>query len=468
MNIILVVFDSLRKDCVGCYGQPPWGKVHTPRLDELAEESLVMDRCFPESLPTLPTRRALYTGQRVYPFAKADFRLKGDFVGAAGWGPIPEDQATLAEMLGENGYRTGLIADVYHMFKPSKNYWRGFDQWMFLRGQETDKYRSGPVPSQETIDHWLPKELQNEFKLKFIRQCLMNMHDRTVEEDYFNARVMIESARWLQQNQDAEKLFLVVESFDPHEPWFVPEQYRRMYDSNDGPEQVVSGYAGTDNMSPDLLRRTQANYSGLVTMCDRWFGHLYDTMRTLGLLENTLLIVTSDHGHSIGDRNYIGKRGYPSGREVFDVPLIIRHPERIGAGARSNLLIQHTDISALILEFAGVGPPQPIHGTSFWKAAAEGGRPIRDHVTVGWNTAMTVIDDGWWFNGKIDSTGAFLYDFKSDPEMKKNVADEHPQEARRLYRLGVEDAGGDFPEYLKEMSAKQADAPGCSALAARE
>jgi arylsulfatase A-like enzyme len=468
MNIVLVVFDSLRKDCVGCYGGAPWGKVHTPRLDALAEESLVFDEVYPESLPTLPTRRALYTGQRVYPFHNADFRLKGDFVGAAGWGPIPEDQPTLAEMLSESGYRTGLIADVYHMFKPSKNYWRGFDQWMFLRGQETDKYRSGPKPSKETLDHWLSPEFQNDRRIWFLTQCLMNMHDRTVEEDYFNARVLIESARWLQQNQDADKLFLVVESFDPHEPWFVPEQYRRMYDDGDGPENVVSGYMGTDTMPPELLRRTRANYSGLVTMCDRWFGHLYDTMRTLGLLENSLLIVTSDHGHSIGDRNYIGKRGYPSGREVFDIPLLVRHPDGIGAGKRSDFILQHTDITALILEFAGIQPPQPIHGKPFWQAALDGGPALRDHVTVGWNTAMTVIDDDWWLNAKIDGTGAFLHDRKADPYLEKNVADENPAEAKRLFGIGVEDAGGDFPEFLKEMSAKQADAPGCSALAARE
>lgn len=468
MNIVLVVFDSLRKDCVGCYGRPPWGKVHTPRLDAFAEESLVMDRAFPESLPTLPTRRALYTGQRVYPFDNGDFRLKGDFVGAPGWGPIPEDQATLAEILSENGYRTGLIADVYHMFKPSKNYWRGFHQWMFLRGQEKDPYRSGPMPSQETVDRYLPRELQNERRVAFIQQCLMNMHDRVREEDYFNARVMIESARWLEQNRDAENFFLVVESFDPHEPWFVPEHYRRMYDPGDGPEQVISGYMGTDTMNPDLLRRTQANYSGLVTMCDRWFGHLYESLRAMNLLDNTLIIMTSDHGHSIGDGQYIGKRGYTSGREVFDVPLIVHHPEGIAAGTRSDLFVQHTDVSALILEFAGVEPPAPIHGRSFWKAAVEGGDPIRDHVTVGWGTAMTVVDDRFWFNSKIDGSGAFLYNLADEPGTAANVADKLRDEAKRLYRLGVEDAGGRFPDYLQALCANQADAPGCSALAARE
>ncbi len=469
MNIILVVFDSLRKDSIGFYGEPPWGKIHTPNLDALAKESLVMTRAFPESLPTLPTRRALYTGRRVYPFVLSDFRLKGDFVGAPGWGPIPEPEPTLAEMLKENGYRTGLVADVYHMFKPSKNYWRGFDQWIFLRGQETDTYRSGPEPSREMIDHWLQPELQtNDYRRNFIRQCLKNMYDRTVEEDYFNARVMIESAKWLQQNRDAEKFFLVVESFDPHEPWFVPEHYRRMYDTDTKREQVISLYGDTSTLAPDLLRRTQANYSGLVTMCDRWFGHLYETMRTLGLLENTLLIVTADHGHSIGDNGFMGKRGYPSSREVYDVPLIVRHPRGIGAGKQSDLFVQHPDISATILEFAGVTPAEPIDGISFWRAATQDGRPIRDHVTVAWGTALTVVDDKWWFNGKIDGSGAFLYDMDKDPGLLKNIADECPDEAKRLYRLGVADARQDFPAYLKEICARQADAPGCSALVARE
>jgi len=468
MNTVVVVFDSLRKDCMECYGPAPWQKVKTPHFDALAKESLVMDRMYPESLPTLPTRRALYTGQRVYPFDKGDFHLKGDFVGAPGWGPIPEEQDTVAELLRENGYRTGLVADVYHMFKPSKNFWRGFNQWEFLRGQETDPYRSGPEPTQEQIDHWLPKDLQNPGKLNFIRQCLKNMHDRVKEEDYFNASVMIEAARWLEQNQDADKFYLVVESFDPHEPWFVPEHYRRMYDDTDGDEQVVSGYADTKTLRPELLRRTQANYMGLVTMCDRWFGHLYETMRALGMLENTVLIFTTDHGHSIGDYNYIGKRGYPSTPEVHDVPLIIRHPDGIGAGKRSNMLVQHTDISAQVLDFAGVTPKQPIDGKAFWKSAIDDGKPIRDHVTIGWSAAMTVIDHNWWMNCKVNGKGIFLHDLNSDKPFESNVANQHPDVAKDLYNKGVKDAGGTFPDFILKLAEGQADAPGCSELAARE
>jgi arylsulfatase A-like enzyme len=467
VNIILVIFDSLRKDCVGVYGSPPWWKIQTPHWDALARESLVFTRAFPESLPTLPARRAIYTGRRVYPFDKGDFRIKGDFVGAPGWGPIPEDHPTLAEILKENGYRTGLIADVYHMFKPSKNYWRGFDQWTFLRGQETDPSRSGPRLTQAQIDHWLPKEMQDEAGVRFIQQCLTNMCDRTKEEDYFAPRVLHEAALWLEQNQDADRFFLTVESFDPHEPWLAPPHYRRLYLNEDGREQVRSGYKDTSTMDPKLIERTRANYSGAVTMCDRWFGYFMESMRVLGLLDDTLLIFTSDHGHSIGDRNYMGKRGYPSSPEVYDVPLMVRFPGAEHAGTTSDMFIQHHDITAAILDAAGVAAPAELDGRPFLSEALTGKVGARDHVTVGWGSFVTVITDRWWFNSKVNGEGVLLHDLKTADPFAANVAGSNAAVVNQLFGLARADAGGGFPDWLIELADKEADAPGCSDLAAR-
>jgi arylsulfatase A-like enzyme len=474
VNIVLVIFDSLRKDCLGAYGEPPWGRLHTPHFDALAAESLVMTRAYPESLPTLPARRAIYTGRRVYPFHRADFHLKGDFRGAPGWGPIPEEQPTLAEMLRESGYRTGLVSDVYHMFKPSKNYWRGFDQWTFLRGQELDPYRSGPRLTQAELDAWFPKEMREkdlgnkrvvDVVDDFVQQCVMNYYGRTAEEEFFAPRVLIEAARWLEQNRDAERFFLTVESFDPHEPWLPPPHYREMYSRAQGPEQIISAYGDVSGLSPALIERTQANYSGEVTLCDRWFGHLMESMRVLDLLEDTLLVFTSDHGHSIADRGYMGKRGYPSMPEVFDVPLMIRFPGAEHGGKRSDLLVQHHDITALILAAAGVEPPQPIDGLPFLADALEGGRGPRDHVTVAWGPGLTVITDHWWFNGKADGTGVLLHDLADADPFTANRAAEYPDVARDLFALAVTDAAGGFPHWLVDMAGGEADAPGCSDLA---
>ncbi len=433
------------------YGSPPWGDVQTPNLDAFASEALVFDRVYPEVLPTLPARRALYTGQRVYPFIGGDFRLKGDHVYAPGWGPIHETQSTLAELLrGHAGYRTGLISDLYHMFKPSKNFTRGFDQWTFLRGQELDPYQSGPEPSQPEIDYWLSKELQGTrgHGVNFIRQALKNMHGRSSEGDHFNARVIQKASEWLEQNREADQFFLIIECFDPHEPWFVPEAYRKIYDDTDGAEQVLSIYGPTVGLAPALLRRAQANYSGLVTMCDRSFGRLYRTVQELGLLEDTLLIVASDHGHSIGDGDYMGKVGYPSRPEVFDVILMIRHPKGQGAGRRSELLLQHTDLAAQILDFAGISGPEPLHGQPFWRASVENGAPLRDHVTIGWGSAVTVIDQRWWLNCKVDRSGPILQDLHAERPFQTNLADDFPDTIARLFNLAVKDAGGGFPEFL--------------------
>jgi arylsulfatase A-like enzyme len=476
VNVVLVIFDTLRRDAVGAYGAPaPWGTIATPNMDAFARESVTFTRAYPESLPTLCARRALYTGHRTYPFHGGNFRLKGDFVPAPGWGPIPEEQHTLSEIFSAAGYRTALISDLYHQFKPSKNFWRGFDQWTFIRGQETDFARSGPFPSQEEIDHWVPPEMLRAMvgprsvgrAVWFSSRVLLNMRDRVREEQWFNAQVMQESARWLEQNRDAERFFLTVECFDPHEPWFVPEHYRRAYDPAGGREQVVSPYAEVPELSEDLVRRTRANYSGLTTMCDRWFGHLMASMRALGLLDDTLVVVTSDHGDSLWERRgYIGKRGYPSEPEVVDVPLFIRHPRGLGAGTVCDAWVQHHDIAAAVLDAAGLNPPDPITGRSFWRTAFDGAAPVRDHVTVGWGNAMTVITDRWWFNCKVDGRGALLHDRNRADPFSENRAEYEPSLCRELFALGRDDGTGDFPEYLLAQAAAMADAPGCSPLVA--
>ena len=470
MNIVLIIFDSLRKDCLGCYKEnPPWGKVLTPNFDRFAENSLIMDRVFPETLPTLPMRRAIYTGKRVYPFINGDFRLRGDFVGAFGWGPIPEDIDTISEILQENGYRTCLISSVYHQFKPSKNYWRGFDQWTFIRGKEIDPYKSGPEVSQEVIDYYLPEEMKTPEMVKLLKKILINSQNWKYEEDYPVARVFIEAAKWLEENADADKFFLLIESFDPHEPWQVPAYYRKIYDKSDAHEQILSGYEDTSKLPPEILKRTQANYSGLTTMCDKWFGYFYEKLENMGLVEDTLIILTSDHGHSIGDKNYIGKRGYPSAREVFDIPLMIKHPKGEGKGKRSNILIQHHDITALILRFAQVKLKKEIDGIDFWENALEE-KPIRDYVVCAWGPAITVIDDNWWFNCLIDGKGPFLYNLKEDPFLTKNVAVENKEVCDLLYSKAIKEAGGKekIPEFLMKAASKEETFPGCSPVAARE
>ena len=127
-------------------------------------------------------------------------------------------------------------------------------------------------------------------------------------------------------------------------------------------------------------------------MCDRWFGYFMESLRVLGLLDNTMVIFTTDHGHSIGDRNYMGKRGYPSAPEVFDVPLMVRFPGAEHAGGQAICSCSTTTSQTSF--WNGRGRASRAHR---WHIVRRG-RPgretgIADHVTVGWGSAATVVTD---------------------------------------------------------------------------
>ena len=481
-NVLLVVFDTLRLDAVGCYGTPPpWGAIETPILDAFARESVRFTRAYPESLPTLCARRALYTGQRTYPFHDGDFRLKGDFPGVApGWGPIPEAQHTLAEIFQAAGFRTGLIADVYHMFKPSKNFWRGFDQWTFIRGQETDAARSGPGAEPGRCSTGTCRAACRRPAASRGRSAKL-----PTGIDWFSTRVRPQHARpgargaVVQRPGHAGGRALA--GAEPGRRALLPDRRvvrsaRAVVRARALPAPATTRRTGRSRCSrptpeipdlePELVRRTRANYAGLVTMCDRWLGHLLETLRTQGRLDDTLVVVASDHGHTLWERRaYIGKRGYPSDPEVYDVPLLVRHPAGLGAGTTCDAWVQHHDVAATLLEAAGVPPPAPLAGRSVWRTAFAGGPPVRDHAVVGWGSAITVVTERWWFNCKVDGRGAFLFDRKRTDPFAENLADAEPALVRELFAAGVAEAAGGFPGYVLELAQRAIDAPGCSPIA---
>jgi len=461
MNLVLVILDTLRQDHLGAYGNP-W--IHTPHFDEFAGEAVRFTQAYPESLPTLPFRRAVHTGQRVYPF-RGHKDYKGDFRGAPGWGPINEEQDTLSEILGWNGYRTAFITDVYHQFKPSKNFHRGFDEWVWIRGQETDKYLSGPrVPKEVVAAHMNEKQANDRRLGQFLEAYLRNNSYRMTEKDYYPARVFLEASRWIWDNRDAEKFFLVVDSFDPHEPWDPPEHYRKMYDPDDDCRNVIqSPYTEwRTRLTEREHTRIQANYAGEVTMVDRWFGHFWETLRTSGRLEDTLVAVVCDHGHNLGhdpgDKGLVSKQGHPMTKAVCQLVCMIRHPKGEGAGEACDKLIYNTDLTATMLALAGIEPKQPLDGINIWPAALDPKKKAREYVTVAWGPLVTVIDEVWWFNANVWGEGKLLYRHHDDPNLERNLAAEHPDVCERMLRRAVDDAGGSIPEAFAAYRTQ----PGCT------
>ncbi|MBC8444981.1 MAG: sulfatase-like hydrolase/transferase, partial [Chloroflexi bacterium] len=390
---------------------------------------------------------------------------KGDFSGAPGWGPIPEEQDTLAEMLGEAGYRTALITDCYHQFKPSKNFHRGFNEWSWIRGQEADPFKSGPVVTREDIArHMVERPEDNPGLANFLRTYLGNNVYRHTERDYYPARVFTEGARWVWDNQDAEDIFLVVDSFDPHEPWDPPAYYRRMYDEDESAVDVIQSLYGPwqGRLAPRELKRLQANYAGEVTMFDRWFGHFLETLRTSGRLDRSVVAVISDHGHNVGhepgDKGLVSKQGHPMTHAVADLVLMIRHPSGQGAGQTYDGLLYNLDLTSTVLSLAGVEPWKPLDGIDVWPKVLSGDASAREYVTIGWGPLMTVITDEWWYNANIWGEGELLYAVRDDPDLEHSLAQDKPGLCRDLLALAVQDAGGTIPAEF----AGYHDKPGCT------
>lgn len=452
MNIVLVIFDSLRQDHVGAYGNK-W--IRTPHLDAFAEDSIIFKSCYPESLPTVQFRKAIRTGKRLYPFRNHK-NFRGNLPRALpGWSPISEEDDTLPEILAEHGYTSYFITDCYHQFKPTNNYWRGFDSFYLVRGQEGDKYKTGEIGKTDILKYLNESLKDNEALKERLYSFLRNTYEYKAEEDHFPAQVFRKSAIWLEENDKAEKIFMLIDSFDPHEPWTPPKYYRKMYDPDeDVVDMIQSPYHPWEKvMTPRELKRMQANYAGEVTMCDRWFGYFMESLKNSGRLDDTIVCVMSDHGHNLGydpgDKGYVSKQGHPSTRAVMDLVCMIRHPKGEGRGLVYDGLIYNIDITATLLNMVGVTPVQKMDGINVWPGVLNGSFKGRDYLVNGYGLGITVIDKDWWYNTNFWRDDELLYAWKADTYMVENLAESSPEVCDRLFALAKQDANGEFPEYLE-------------------
>ena len=439
-NVVLVILDSLRKDHVGAYGN---NEIETPNLDALSRESLRFTRAYPESLPTICARRAIHTGFRTFPFKDRPLEQAG--APTYGWLPIPWEQVTLAETLEAAGYQTALVTDTYHQFRPPMDFSRGFEVYHWIRGQEKDRYKPPLSASEgEAQDRYL---VHGE-ALK-ARQYLANIRDRRTEEDWFAPKVFLTAMELLEGASRREPFFLVVDSYDPHEPWDPPEKYTSLYDDGyDGPEPFTSLYGRDDYLTEKQLDRMKALYSGEVTMVDRWLGNFLDKMEELDLFEDTLLVLLSDHGHALGEHGYTGKPHYALWPELTDIVFLIRHPGGKRGGSSSAYYASTHDVAPTILGFLGLEPKSPMEGRDLSVIFDEKSPGQRPHFTLGYSKFVWARDERYAMFGRNDGAQARLYDLSADPGMDADVAGANPGVVRRMFdEYVIGDAGGPLPIY---------------------
>jgi arylsulfatase A-like enzyme len=223
-------------------------------------------------------------------------------------------------------------------------------------------------------------------------QYFANTQDRKGEEDWFAPRVFSKGAQLLEaaaKLPEGQPFFLVVDAYDPHEPWDPPEEYANMYsDGYQGLEPYLPSSGPSDWMTEAQLERMHALYSGEVTMMDRWLGRFLDKMDETGLSEDTLLVLLSDHGHAFGEHGYAGKVVTALYPELTDIAFVVRHPEGKRAGETSDYFASTHDVAPTILGHLGIQPPSRCRvrtSPSFSTA----GPPTRSGTTSRWVTTTT-------------------------------------------------------------------------------
>ena len=435
MNLIVIIADTFRADNLTCHGNT---LTKTPNLDRLAAEGVAFTNCYADGMPTIPARRVFFTGKSIIPMEKR-----------GGWTPIKPHNPTLSEVLQDAGYTTAFYTDTHPYFEPDMNFHRGhipyfpntFNSWQWIRGQQTDAWRSGPREKFDPRKH-MPEHLWNEEYHEKMLQYLMNTQDIVHEEDYFCARTMIEAGKWLERNRRNKPFMLWVDTFDPHEPWDAPKRFQEMYYDDYGYERYLFGYGvRREDVREEDYPVLRALYAAEVTFLDMWIGKLLDRVRDLGLMDDTVIAFSSDHGTQLGEKGYVQK-GPPAPLDSHDaqLPLLVRHPDG-PSGREVRQLVSAVDFMPTFLDMLALDERPSMDGRNFWELAQGEEDAIHERLFIQYGYYAAVRDMKWHYyqattpeaqEGLSKGLSPCLYDLEEDFEETRNVAADHPEVVREM------------------------------------
>lgn len=402
MKCVLVLFDSLNRLALSPYASD----VDTPNFDRLAARTTTFERHYVGSLPCMPARRDLQTG-RLSLFHRS-------------WGPLEPFDNSLPEMLRAQGVYTHLVTDHYHYWEDGgATYHNRFDSYEMIRGQERDPWH-GIVdpPLEDWRARFHPRQFSEERGTTF-RTYMANRERMTGPETMPAALTFDAGLRFLERNGRSEGWFLQIETFDPHEPFFAPdEDIAAVAGEMPGPIFDWPPYAKVTETDAEVAE-LRARYRALVRFCDRQLGRLLDAFDKNDLWDDTALLVTTDHGFLLGEHDWWAKNRMYAYEEVSHIPLFIGTPGRQG-GARSAALTQTVDLMPTIADLFGCRLPTEVTGRSLLPALD--GETVRDTAVFGYFGGGVNITDGryTYFLFPDDLTAEPLYQYTLMPTHMKS------------------------------------------------
>lgn len=430
-NILFISCDQQRWDCLGFNHQYP---VKTPNIDRLAAEGMRFHHSY-TPLPTCcPARQALICGKRPESFGALWNYDQGTPVAS-----LQKEAFSWARELHENGYRTGYVGKWhvsptytpldfgyedyfpegrFHQIQaernPAKHYAK--DQSAWFMGE------TSPYPVEDSPTH------QN-------AETVIELIDRYGEEPWH----------------------IKMDMSDPHLPCRPCEPFASMYDdvpkwaSFDDPlenkpyiQKQMRYNWNVQNMTWDACKEMVKRYYGIISQIDDAIGKVLVHLETKGLLDNTVIIYTADHGDLCGDRRMIDKH-YIMYDSVVRVPLVIRYPKMIRAGSECDAMVTNMlDLVPTVLELAGLPVPNDLHAVSLMPYLLEQTHPNpRKYALTTYNgqqfglySQRMLRDQKWKFIWNLTDTDE-LYDMENDPYELTNLAHD-PACADLLRQLRLE------------------------------
>ncbi len=398
MSVVLISIDTLRRDHLPFYG---YARDTAPNLTTLAADAVVFDQAIAAHTNTAPAHASILTG--LYPTAHGIVRN-----GYA----LRDDVPVLAEILTTHGYQTAAFVSGFTLNGDTTGLDRGFGHYDD-GGKKTRDRRAA-----DTVD-----------------------------------RV----STWLEQRDGQRPLFLFLHLFDPHFPYRAPEQHGRPFlprgvDDFRFPVGAELDRLRRGEAQPGELEEYVSRYDGEIHYADHHLGRFFQELRRAGLFEDSLVIVTSDHGETLVERPFVFDHGGRVYEEQILVPWVMRFPQGRFAGQRIGAAVHQVDLLPTLLDLLGVETP-PNHGRSLLPAIRNGGpwprRPLFSMARTepprvrGLSAPMarrgliaSIRVQGSKLIAYPTATGESfeLFNLERDPGEQHSVAAEQPKVVERLRR----------------------------------
>jgi arylsulfatase A-like enzyme len=359
-NVLLLYTDQQRWDTIGAAGCE---YMHTPNLDRIARDGVLFENAFANNPVCMPSRQSMLSGQ--YP----------SVVGCCTNGvEYPRDAPHLATILKPHGYHTANIGKLHFLNHSERDHTiphpsYGFDTMINSDepGCYDDEYiawvREQDPDQVENCRCDTPPAWTGEPRHKQPRGTQTPYVFAGPEHLTHTAFVATKTIETIEKHKH-DPFFCIAGFYAPHAPVNPPQRFVDMYDVAAMPPPAMSEGDNHLGLSEDEWKKVRAHYFALVSHIDDQVGRILKALEDNGLLENTLILFTSDHGDHLGDHGIVAK-GPPGLDSCAHVPLLVSWPGRITGGQRKRELIELVDIAPTLLDCCGVESPKTFQGRSF-------------------------------------------------------------------------------------------------------